>query len=106
MLASLATILPSNQEGLARCVMESMALGIPVIGTDARGVRDLLDECGGLKVPVGDPTALKDAMMRFIRDPEMARQIGEESRSRMAQFDISRLIEMHEHLYAELLPQV
>lgn len=101
--ASLATILPSEREGLPRSVMESMALGVPVIGTTARGVRDLLEECGGLKVPVGDPAALKDAMNRLLADPGLARKIGEESRTRMAPFDISRLLEMHEELYAELL---
>ncbi|PIE55282.1 MAG: glycosyltransferase family 1 protein [Dethiosulfovibrio peptidovorans] len=52
-LASRATVLPSEREGLPRAVMESLALGVPVIGADARGTRDLLKNGGGWIVPVG-----------------------------------------------------
>jgi len=101
--ASLATVLPSEREGLPRSVMESMALGVPVIGSSARGVRDLLDECGGLKVPVGDILGLKEAMVSLLNDPEDARRLGEQARARMGIFDIPHLLECHEDLYQELL---
>lgn len=101
--ASLATVLPSEREGLSRSVMESMAMGIPVIGSMARGVRDLLEDCGGLLVPVGDTAALKEAMSSLIRDPDAARRMGEEARSRMGKYHISNLLRLHEELYAELL---
>lgn len=42
MMAVQATILPSAQEGLPRAVMESIVRGVPVIGSDIRGTRDLL----------------------------------------------------------------
>ncbi len=103
MRASLATVLPSEREGLPRSVMESMALGVPVIGSDARGVRDLVDECGGLKVPVGDPAGLKAAMLEFLGDPEAARRMGEAARGRMSVYDIANLLGLHEELYHELL---
>jgi len=103
MRASLATVLPSEREGLPRSVMESMALGVPVIGSSARGVRDLLDDCGGLKVPVGDTAGLKMAMLSLLRDPEAAHRLGEVARSRMAPYDISNLLQHHEVLYHELL---
>lgn len=101
--ASLATVLPSEREGLPRSVMESMALGVPVIGSSARGVRDLLDECGGLKVPVGDIQGLKEAMERLLGDPEAARRMGEAAQAKMGAFDIPHLLQCHEALYQELL---
>lgn len=103
MRASLATVLPSEREGLPRSVMESMALGVPVIGSSARGVRDLLDDCGGLKVPVGDTVGLKMAMQSLLRDPESARRMGEVARGKMSVYDISNLLHHHEVLYHELL---
>jgi len=103
MLASLATVLPSEREGLPRCIMESMALGVPVIGTDTRGVRDLLEACGGVQIPVGDIDALKAAMLRMIEDPESARSLGKQAQSRMEPFNITHLFKMHEDLYSELL---
>ena len=102
-LASLATVLTSEREGLPRSVMESMALGVPVIGTDIRGVGDLLDQCGGIKVPLGDEAALKAAMQRLIQDPDAARRLGEQSRPRMQPYHIENLLRMHEELYAGLL---
>ena len=103
MLASLATVLPSEREGLPRSVMESMALGVPVIGTDIRGSGDLLALGGGIKLPVGDVDGLKAAMQRLIRDPAEARMLGEQARPRMQVYHIDNLIRMHEDLYAELL---
>lgn len=52
--ASLATILPSEREGLPRSVMESLCLGVPVIGSRIRGTRELLDGGSGILVDVGD----------------------------------------------------
>lgn len=60
--ASTATLLPSEREGLPRSVMESLCLEVPVIGSNIRGVRDLLEDGCGLLVPVGDPAAVAKAM--------------------------------------------
>ncbi|BDU75918.1 glycosyltransferase [Mesoterricola sediminis] len=100
--ASRALVLPSEREGLSRCVMEAFALGVPVIGADARGVRDLLDACGGLKVPVGDPPALRTALERLAADPDGARALGEAARARATQFDVPNLVALHEALYRDL----
>ncbi|MFM6200711.1 MAG: glycosyltransferase, partial [Dolichospermum sp.] len=50
MRTAVATILVSEQEGLPRCVMEAMSLETPVIGTNIRGTRDLLENGCGLLV--------------------------------------------------------
>ena len=56
--ASRAAVLVSEQEGLPTCVIEALALGVPVVGTDIRGTRDLLREGGGWSVPLGDIRAI------------------------------------------------
>ena len=103
MLAALATVLPSEREGLPRSVMESMALGVPVIGTDIRGSGDLLDLGGGIKLPVGDVDGLRAALQRLLQDPEAARRLGAQARPRMQVYHIDNLVRMHEELYAEVL---
>lgn len=69
MLASRSTINASEREGLSRSSMESACLGVPIIGTDARGVRDVVEPHRGLLYPVGDPLALRDAMLQMVEEP-------------------------------------
>ncbi|MDR1886135.1 MAG: glycosyltransferase, partial [Synergistaceae bacterium] len=69
MLASRATIMPSEREGLSRSAMESICLGIPVIGSNARGVKDVIQPHRGLVFPTGDCLALRDAMQQLREEP-------------------------------------
>ncbi|MDB9379246.1 glycosyltransferase, partial [Nodularia sphaerocarpa] len=103
MRAAVATILASEQEGLPRCVMESMCLGIPVIGTCIRGTQDLLEDGCGLLFQVGDVQALTNAIAWILDHPHEARMIGQRGRDRMAPFELQQIIQMHEKLYAEAL---
>lgn len=68
-VASAATLVPSEREGLSRAAMESVCLGVPVIGADARGVRDVAKDGRGLLFPTGDPLALRDAMLGIVETP-------------------------------------
>ena len=100
MLASLATVLPSEREGLNRSVMESIALGVPVLGADARGIRDLIVEPShGILFPVGQPAALAAAMVKMAGDPPKERPRPDPA------WDIGNLLRAHEELYGELLEE-
>ncbi len=100
---SLATVLPSEREGLPRSVMESLASGVPVIGTDTRGIRDLLVGGGGLVVPVGAPDTLAQAMAYMLDNPARAERMGEQGKSSVQQYDIKHILRLHENLYAHAL---
>lgn len=78
-------VLPSYREGTPRSVLEAMAMGRAIITTDAPGCREtVVDGSNGLLVPVQDADALYRAMKRFVLEPGLAAQMGEESR-RMAE---------------------
>lgn len=98
MLASRATLLPSAQEGLARVLMESACLGVPMIGSDARGVVDVIGAARGEVHPVGDLDALSDAMLRMAREP--ASRVTPDPAWR-----IEHLVTQHEAMYGELLAE-
>jgi glycosyltransferase involved in cell wall biosynthesis len=75
-------VLPSHREGLSRTTCEAMAMGRPIITTDAPGCRQtVIDGETGFLVPVGDPVALAAAIRRFLDDPELARRLGPASRA-------------------------
>jgi glycosyltransferase involved in cell wall biosynthesis len=70
-------VLPSYREGTPRTVLEAMAMGRPIITTDAAGCRETVrDGRNGFLVPVRDVGKLADAMERFIIRPELALEMG------------------------------
>lgn len=101
--ASLATILASEQEGLPNCVMESLYLETPVIGTNIRGTRDLLEGGSGFLVKVGDEEAIAQSMAQVLDNPEKALLMGKQGRERMADYDLPTILKQYESLYLEVL---
>ena len=86
MAAASVFVLPSAyREGTPRTVLEAMAMGRPVITTDAPGCRETVARGeNGFLVPVNDASALADAMEQFLRDPKLVPAMGARSR-RMAE---------------------
>ena len=74
-------VLPSYREGTPRTVLEAMAMGRPIITTDAPGCREtVIDGENGFLVPVKSVDALVEAMLKFIEDPTLAPRMGKRSR--------------------------
>ena len=74
-------VLPSYREGIPRTVLEAMAMGRPIITTDAPGCREtVIDGDNGFLVPVKSIDALVEAMLNFIEDPALAPRMGRRSR--------------------------
>jgi glycosyltransferase involved in cell wall biosynthesis len=103
---AVAGILASVREGLPRSIMESLAVGTPVIGAAAKGVGELLNPDSGIVVAVGDVAALSRAMDWVLDHPEEARAMGQRGRTRMRDtYELRVLIAEHERLYADLLAE-
>lgn len=75
-------VLPSYREGTPRTVLEALAIGRPIITTDAPGCRETVIEGeNGFLVPPRDAQALAEAMERFILHPELIAPMGKRSRA-------------------------
>ena len=75
-------VLPSYREGTPRSVLEAMAMGRAVVTTDAPGCRETVEEgVNGYLVPPRDAASLAEAMERFILRPELAGEMGRQSRA-------------------------
>ena len=68
-------------DGLNVCVLDAMACGKPVIGSDCAG-NDLVvtDGVNGFIFPEGDAAALARLLTRLARDPALAQRMGRASR--------------------------
>ncbi len=99
-------VLSSAWEGMPNTVMEAMASGLPVVSTDAGGVRELLPDgvCGYI-VPIQDPEALAERMIHMMTlDKEERLKMGVAGRERIAQsFDNERVVDRWEVMIRRLI---
>jgi len=66
--AAEASVLPSRMDNLPNTVIESLALGTPVIGSDGASIDELITPgVNGALVPIGDAGALAEAMVAAWR---------------------------------------
>ncbi|HEY3488443.1 MAG TPA: glycosyltransferase [Gammaproteobacteria bacterium] len=101
------SVLPSlSGEGLPNAVMESMAVGVPVVATRVGGIPEIVGENGvaGLLVPPRDPGALTEAICAILENKELAQRLGAEAKRRITQhFSLERMVRATEELYLRLL---
>lgn len=104
LLSSVASVLPSRQEGLSRAVMESLALGVPVIGGRVRGITDLVDPDGGILVDPDDVEGLSRAYDE-IQLHERGDALVQRLRPRLESLSIEQMLRRHDQLYDALAPR-
>lgn len=86
-------ILPSYREGTPRTVLEAMAMGRPIITTDAPGCKETVIEGeNGFLIPVKSVSELATVMEKFILNPSLIDSMGAASR-RLAEekFDVNNV---------------
>ncbi len=77
------SVLPSFMEATSITGLESMACGVPLVGTSVGGIPTLIDDQkSGLLVPAGNPEALGEAMKKLVLDPELRKSMGAVSLTR------------------------
>jgi glycosyltransferase involved in cell wall biosynthesis len=97
-------VLASHREGFPRSAMEAAASGLPIVATDIRGCREVVDhDRTGLLVPARNPTALEAAIDRLAGDAATRHRMGQAASARArAEFDQSRVIARTLEVYAQL----
>jgi glycosyltransferase involved in cell wall biosynthesis len=91
--------LPSTYENFANAPAEAIACGIPVIITNACGIRNLVDGRVGLVIPP-EKGALTDSLRTLLQDTQLYARFKSSCREVAAELNWSRLIEQMEGYYA------
>ena len=95
--------LPSRREGISNTVLEAMASGLPVVATHVGGNPEIVTSSTGQLVPAGDPDAMAKALLRYIRDPNLAGQQGRAGRGRTeTSFSLSAMMQGYMEVYDTL----
>ena len=96
-------VFPSLAEGTPLTMFEALAMGKPIVATDADGLADVLtDGKDALVVPKADATALAGGINTLLDNSALAAQLAAEARITGAQYDIGAFVRKMERLY-ELL---
>jgi glycosyltransferase involved in cell wall biosynthesis len=86
-------ILPSHREGLPGSLMEAAACARAMIATDAPGCREIvIDDRTGLLVPIEDPQALAQAIIKLATSPELRLRYGKAARELVVSTLSARII--------------
>ncbi|MGD2152844.1 MAG: glycosyltransferase [Gemmatimonadales bacterium] len=96
--------LASQREGFGMSLAEAAALGRPVVATETRGARAVVEPgVTGLLVPVDDAVALADVLRELLGDDERRSRMSEAARARAAErFGRERVLRAYLDAYEAL----
>jgi glycosyltransferase involved in cell wall biosynthesis len=82
MAAADLLVLCSDREGLGSCVVEAMAMALPVVVTNTGGTHEVVDNgrVGGFVVPGSNPDVLAARVSELLSSPGLRRQLGQAGR--------------------------
>jgi glycosyltransferase involved in cell wall biosynthesis len=104
--AASALVLVSQHEGLPSCVIEALYCRTPVIGSDIRGTRDLLQGGSGLLVGLGEIASLTESMRWVLNNPTEAIVMAEQGRLAVRDYGIPEVLHQYEVLYQTVLGEI
>ena len=82
----------SRSEGLPFNIMESMACGLPVVASDAKGHTDLIGPENGLLFPRGDEAAFAAAVKKLAADAGLRARMGQAGREKMQRYALDAVL--------------
>jgi len=93
-------VLTSRREGLPKSIMEAMAVGKPVVATNVRGNRDLVDnEQTGFIIELGDVQGFIKALEKLISDSQLRLSMGAAGRAKIADYSLHNVLAQMEQIY-------
>jgi glycosyltransferase involved in cell wall biosynthesis len=98
-------VLPSLFEGMGRVLLEAMAMEKPVVASRVGGIPDLVhDGVNGILIAPGSVQELRSSLLKTLRNPVMAREMGKQGRKRIkAEFSVDTMVQSIQRVYHELL---
>jgi glycosyltransferase involved in cell wall biosynthesis len=94
-----------NQEGIPNSMLEAMATGLPVFGTEHGGIPEAIESgVSGVLVPERDEEALARALLNSAQDPDLLSRIGRAGAETVKHnFDLDNQAQRLEDIYLRII---
>ncbi|MBQ7798409.1 MAG: glycosyltransferase family 4 protein [Clostridia bacterium] len=95
--------LPSNQEGLCLSIIEGLNYGLPIVTSDVRGCKDLVED--GKNGYVGkkeDYQYFAKMIKKLIDNNDLREEMGEQSKLMSPEYSIENVLKQLEDIYTQL----
>ncbi len=97
-------VLSTHYEGMPLALLEGMAAGCVVLGSDVAGVREIIqNEHDGILVPAANALALADALERLLRNPSDAARLAHAGQQKVTrEYSRERMNQGYERLFMQI----
>jgi glycosyltransferase involved in cell wall biosynthesis len=96
-------VLPSHYEGHPKSLIEAMACGLPVVGADSPGIREVIQHGKTGLLCSTDPDSIRAAVLRLLNDPPLREQLGLNARKcALTNWALSQVVQTEFNLLKEV----
>lgn len=97
-------LLPSSNESFGLAALEALALGVPVISSNAGGIPEVnKNGYSGYLCDVGDVDCMSDRAIGLLSDPEALKRFSEQAHEQAKSFDVKDIVIQYESIYESVL---
>jgi glycosyltransferase involved in cell wall biosynthesis len=95
-----AFVLPSHFEGMPKSILEAMSCGVPCIGTDVDGTRDVVDDGETGVLCETDSESIQSAIIDLMEDDEKKKSVAEGGRAEITEnYSLESVVASERDLY-------
>lgn len=96
-------VLPSLWENMPKTLLEAMACGLPVIGTNVDGIKEVIRHRENGILCKTDPGSIRKAIIALMEDEGLKQRLGENARKTIEEkFSLEKLVDRELKLYSQL----
>lgn len=95
-------VMPSLKEGSPKALLEAMSVGLPCIGSNVEGIRELINHNKNGLVTGTDSGSIRNGLLRLLRDKSLQKRLGKNARKFIkGNFDTKLLLKKETNLLSE-----